>query len=451
MADEDDSVVRLEGEENDDVVTSPKLALYPIRLGGGGTGLYSDPREFGRGVMDGNLKFFQRCNNHNNNNDDEVDIEAQETLPQQQQQTKKRRSSTSFRSTIPTLDPWSLWTTFHNELSRLAALRTARLEDNSSHATLLRQKHYLTHRSNHHHHSREDDFDFVLVLSLNEAYAFWARYLDFRMEALGYEDDDDAADNIDNEESTIASLERDEWNTTTTPNNYNASNSGLRQRRRNVSSEKKTSSIIQGASSTPLLTPSFSHSASPVPRPSRSTKLSSQKRFQKSLFERAVDKFSPPRFSLGGSNNSPKPSFNTPLKSPEGKEAACYSTGNKLRRRWGNHHDGGEGSIHNLNFTSPPMMIPRSLKRTTRGGGGGGTGILSARKTNTWRSHSGTKGRRGTTMTVRSSLFESGGDRGSSKRGREMMLEGGGGGVGENEEDSFFASPGIPRGVGEYY
>ena len=408
VADEDDSVVRLENESST-IERSPKLALYPIRLGGGGTGLYSDPREFGR-VDRGNLKFGKEV----------VDLEAQESSDeiQQQQQPlhswKKRRSSSSRLSN---LDPWSLWTTLHTELSRLAAIRTTRLEDNSSHATLLRQKHHLTsHRSGRRY---DDDFDFVLVLSLNEAYAFWARYLDFREEALGCVEDPGGED-----ESTIASLEREEWNTTT-PN----ASSGLRRRRTNASSEKKTSSSILQAASTPL-TP-YSNNASPAIPRSRKQQLSSQKRYhQKSLFERAVDKFSPPRFSLGG---SPKPSCaNTPSRSPDREP---YSTGGgKMRRRWGNHQEQGE-----VNLTSPPI---RSFKSRARGGAS-----LSARKT--WTScTSGKKSvRRGTAAAaaaVRSSLFESGGERGS-KRGRETMLDGG---VGE-EEDSFFASPGIPRGVGE--
>jgi hypothetical protein len=439
VADEDDSVVGLTDR-------SPKLALYPIALNGGGAGLYSDPREFGarnangngdeayvmgRRGRRGNVRFAYPAERLTASNADAVemqedeletiDLEAQHQRPQQ----TIRRSSSSRLS----IDPWSLWSHFHTELSRLAAIRTTRLEDNSSHVTLAKQRNLASGNAIASIYN-QDDFDFVLVLSVNEAYAFWARYLDFREEALccGYEEED--------ETSTIATKEKS-WEATK-EDSLTPLSTGLRRRRTgNKSANGNVFPSSKIASTPSQQTPLFSsmnnnnNTKSPVPR---STMIrSSQKRtFQKSLFERAVDRFSPTRFSTGSPKSLSNSAANTPVRNtPETRGKDVYSTGGKLRRRWGNQ-DYDTNLLSTPNLTSPPIVSLKSRRlgstvrgKWNKGASGGGKRTSSLRK---------------------KSLFESAERCG--KRGREPL------GVVRSvdemtEEDQFFASPGIPRGVGE--
>jgi hypothetical protein len=349
-----------------------------------------------------------------------IDLEAQES---------RVIRRTSSRLSISSLDPWKLWTNLHNELSRLAAIRTTRLEDESSHVTLAKQKNIASSAAIASVYN-QDDFDFALVLSPNEAYAFWARYLDFRDEALCYAYEQDVV--VD--DSTIATKEEgnvsqnQDGELLYTPKN----SSGLRRRRTAASNTDENN--LQSSKGTPQHTPLFSSinsTLSPLPRPSMMK--SSQKRttlHQKSLFERAVDKFSP-RFSIGG---SPKPSSRhmTPMRDTPENNRDVYSTTGKLRRRWGNQdYDGHNVLSSTPNLTSPPIV---SLKSRRLG---------SARKP--WKGVS-SSGKRASRKAR--SLFESAEKLG--KRGRETMLEGVVS-VDETDEDNFFASPGIPRGVGEYY
>lgn len=477
MADEDDSVIGLENEAA--AVRSPKLALYPIALNGGGTGLYSDPREFGgrstaedgvyvsgRSGRRGNVRFAwpaERRGELNNSTDEKraapvissgvevredegggmetIDLETQEE--EAAARTKIRRTSSS-RLSVSSLDPWRMWSNLHTELSRLAAIRSTRAEDESSHVTLAKQNN-LARGNVIASVYNQDDFDFVLVLSPNEAYAFWARYLDFRDEALCYCYNDEEAD----DGSTIATNQENNSmqnnNEVCTPSN----SSGLRRRRTNnnatanskldskhKSSSKKTSTPSQ---QTPLFSAS-SNGISPVPKPSMM--ISAQKRttfHQKSLFERAVDKFSPTRFSIGGNSKrditTSNSENNTPIRgdTPERKDAAYYSTGGKLRRRWGNQ-DYDSNILSTPNLTSPPI---RSLKSGRLGSTArrARKGVLSSGKTRT------------SSLRKTRSLFESAEK--SGKRGRETMLDAVAS-MDETDGDDFFASPGIPRGVGEY-
>jgi hypothetical protein len=268
VADEDDSVIGLDSETR-----SPKLALYPIALNGGGTGLYQDPREFGGRNINtnsdayftgrGNVRFAWPAERRNEtvpaihavqlsqeeDGLETIDLEAQTSTDVHQQPLTIRRTSSRL-STLSNLDPWKLWSNIHTELSRLAAIRTTRLEDESSHVTLAKQKNLASTTNIIAGVYNQNDFDFALVLSPNEAYAFWAQYLDFRDEALcGFNEDEEDG-------STIASMEENVWNTNNssvdelyTPTN---NNSGLRRRKgRNAASVN--------SESTPQQTPFLNH------------------------------------------------------------------------------------------------------------------------------------------------------------------------------------------------
>jgi hypothetical protein len=364
-----------------------------------------------------------------------IDLEAQTA---EEQPRTIRRTSSRLSTLSSSIDPWKLWSNIHSELSRLAAIRTKRMEDESSHVTLAKQKNLASSNIVRGLYN-QDDFDFALVLREKEAYAFWAQYLDFRDEALCcYEEDG----------STIASMMEEQTNdkdeTLFTP----ANNSGLRRRKNAASVNSDT---LQSSTYTPQPTPFSNNLVSPPNKPSNMMIKSSQKRtlhHQKSLFERAVDKFSP-RFSLGSPKSNVQynhSSSKTPSKddsnnnnTPDNRRDV-YSTTGKLRRRWGNqeYHDTNLlSSIPNL--TSPPIV---SLKGRRMG-----NNSTALRKT--WKVGSGNK-RTSSLRKNRSLLFESAEK--SGKRGRETLGDGvGATSLDEGEEDNFFASPGIPRGVGECF
>jgi hypothetical protein len=352
------------------------------------------------------------------------------------------------RLSLTSLDPWRIWATLHTELSRIAAARTSRLEEEASHVTLAKQKNLASSKVISSVYN-QDDFDFALVLSPNDAYAFWARYLDFRDEALCYcypENDDEENGNDADDCSTIATNQEVAVNPT--HNDSNAihtplNSSGLRRRRTNHAPHSSSNNSYNVLSSSKMTTPSQNHTpfTSLSPNPNASMIRSSQKRttfHQKSLFERAVDRFSPTRFSIGTPRGTSRRNITsaatagttTPQReTPDRKDV--YSTGGKLRRRWGNQ-DYDTNKLSTPNLTSPPIL---SLKSRRIGS--------TARKN--WKVSS--SGKKTSSLRTKRGLFESAERLG--KWLRETMVDGGGGGsTNENEEDNFFASPGIPRGVG---
>eukprot|EP00804_Cyclotella_cryptica_P011221 CCRYP_007732-RA/>CCRYP_007732-RA protein AED:0.04 eAED:0.04 QI:151/1/1/1/1/1/8/72/1904 len=474
VADEDSSVVGLEHE-----VRSPKLALYPIALNGGGAGLYSDPREFGgrnieesvylsgrkaerrgnvrfawpaekRGVLHGNT-----VGNHvpviaNGSAEGREEEEGMETIDLEvgtlHQQPRPIVHQPLSRLSFTSLDPWRIWSTLHTELSRIAAARTSRLEEEASHVTLAKQKNLASSKVISSVYN-QDDFDFALVLSSNDAYAFWARYLDFRDEALCYcypENDDEGDGNDADDCSTIATNQHVTMNPSDNEKNdpYTPlDSSGLRRRRTNHAPHSSCNNSENALSSSKMTTPSQHHTpfSSLSPNPKQSMIRSSQKRttfHQKSLFERAVDRFSPTRFSIGTPQGTSRHNItsaatsgtSTPQReTPERKDV--YSTGGKLRRRWGNQ-DYDTNKLSTPNLTSPPIV---SLKSRRMGS--------TARKN--WKVSS--SGKKTLSLRTKRGLLESAERLG--KRVRETMMDGGVGSTDENEEDNFFSSPGIPRGV----
>eukprot|EP00985_Skeletonema_marinoi_P019499 scaffold11205_cov191-Skeletonema_marinoi.AAC.1 len=451
VAHEDDSVVGLDPEEKQD---ETRLALYPIALNGGGAGLYRDPREFAadniggfsrnhrteasrRAPLDGHVHFAYPCERNVSSSrqagrsDHTIDLEAGgESTNQSEVGTNFTRRSLGALSSV--MNPWKVWENVHNEMSRLAALRTQRAEEEASHVTLARQRNKATRVSDVYN---DDDFDFALVLAPHDAYAFWANHLDFREEALNLVDDSDP-NNIDTSEkdddstiatntfhanqmddrrnSDISAMER------TPPTN----GSGLR-RRTNATPSTNDSKLKRFSSVKKLTPPSLRKSPFRV----RTGETPGSRVFsqRKSIFER---RFSPTRTgssrrmtrsSMMNDDTSPAPSSDNKRTS-----ASPYAP----RRRWGNAYDNNKLSTPNL--TSPPIV---SLKKGSAMKKRQGSSVAP------WRmQRSSTRlGLRNNLAAVSSSLMNS-----NKKRTREKEEDR----TDDNDDqDDFFSSPGIPRGI----
>lgn len=449
VAHEDDSVIGLDAQEKKD---NARLALYPIALNGGGAGLYRDPREFAadnvggfsrnhrteasrRAPLDGHVRFAYPCERNNTNisrglgrGDHNIDLESGESIQHNGGRNNSRRSSfgTNLSSVV---NPWKIWEGIHNEMSRLAALRTQRAEEEASHVTLARQRNKATRVSNVYN---DDDFDFALVLAPHDAYAFWANHLDFREEALHLVDDlyPNNDDSEKDDESTIA--------TKTFPANqedYYSDNSAIEttpptdgsglRRRRHATPSTNDSRLKRFSSVKKLTPPSLRKSPFRVRTGEKSgSRVFSQR---KSIFER---RFSPTR--TGSSKRMTRSNIKnddgsiTPPSDSKRTSASPYAP----RRRWGNAYDNNNLSTPNL--TSPPIV---SLKK--------GSSIKKRQGSNVapWRMQrsSTRRGLRNNISAVSSSLMNS-----NKKRVREKEEE-----VADNddEQDDFFSSPGIPRGI----
>ena len=520
VANEDDTVT---GLDDDTIQRQTKLALYPIALNGGGAGLYRDPREFASD--NGNVIANSFSTNHKSASSRRAPLKSHvrfawpyesKKLQAEQQQWQKlqQQQQSSFceerdleagflapnlnieqnydedddrttrtRQSIGTLatamNPWKVWENVHNEMSRLAALRTQRLEDEASHVTLARQRNKATRVSSVYN---DDDFDFALVLAPHEAYAFWATHLDFREEAMHLVDDefevlDDEDDDQGDDDSTIAtatcegalssqqrkekeSEERQQSYSNHQMNNHGTPktpNSGLRRRKNRATPTTSDSNNNRGISSrfssakksnrTPLSTGRSNRS--PFRAPRTSERVFSQR---KSLFERALDRFSPPNLSsrnLSASLNESdedqvEDTFATPSSGGDNMKSPYVQ-----RRRWGNTYDGNKLSTPNL--TSPPIVSLKkgsasAQKNKTRSGGGSNLfqwrvgGGSSARHVSSRGDFVGS-GRRGENQGSSAKKKASG------KRSREddedMTAN-------KDGDDTFFASPGVPRGIGKY-
>jgi hypothetical protein len=413
VAYEDDSVIGLDPEEKKD---KTRLALYPIALNGGGAGLYRDPREFAadnvggfsrnlrteasrRAPLDGHVRFaYPRERKEDNRegcrSDHNIDLETGESFHGEGGRNNSRRSIGSLSSIA---NPWKIWERIHNEMSRLAAIRTLRAEEEASHVTLARQRNKATRVSNVYN---DDDFDFALVLAPHDAYAFWAKHLDFREEALHLVDESDQ-NNGDCEkdgDSTIATK-------VPTPS---TSDSKLKR----LSSVKK------------FTPPSLRKSPFRV----RTGEATGSRVFnqRKSIFDR---RFSPSRTGsstrMARSNimNNDDASL-TPSSDNKLTSASPYAP----RRRWGNAYDSNNLSTPNL--TSPPIA---SLKK--------GSSMMKRQGSNVaqWRMKrsSTRRGLRSNISAVGSSLMNSNKKR---RREKEEVTD-------NDDQDDFFCSPGIPRGI----
>ena len=262
--------------------------------------------------------------------------------------------------------------------------------------------------------------------------AFWACHLDFREEALHLVDDQDPnieelGEDGNDDASTIATETASRKVDQTIPTSSVKSpvdGSGLR-RRKNATPTSGSNHInrFSSAKKTPSSTGRFPSNRSPYRKPRTSERVFSQR---KSLFDRALDRFSPPGFSQrnlsantnneGTDDSLATPSSNnkrssTPSPSPYGQ-----------RRRWGNAYDVNKRSTPHL--TSPPVV---SL---TKGG--------SARKR-----------RQGSSNIFHWKVHGSGtrGDNSSARKKRlrdDEDVE-----AAKDSDDMFFASPGVPRGIGK--
>ena len=448
VANEDETVVGLDA---DDKLCNTKLALYPIALNGGGAGLYRDPREFANGNIVGgvsnnhktassrraplksHVRFAWPYENNRENNSaaakvrgaTDRDIEtghSNEIDGDDCDRTTRTRQS--IGSLASAMNPWKIWENVHNEMSRLAELRTKRLEDEASHVTLARQKNKASRVSSVYN---DDDFDFALVLAPHEAYAFWACHLDFREEALHLVDDQSPEiEELDGDDASTIATEAasksklDQTIPIGTPKSPTDS-SGLRRRRTPTSASNNN--ISRSAKKTPGSGRRFSN-RSPLRRPRTSERVFSQR---KSLFDRAMNKFSPPGFSSHQRNASSAHKISEDvgdsLISPSsGSVRSSTMSPYGQRRRWGNAYDGNKLSSPHL--TTPPIT---SLKQ------GGG----SAHKSGSifqWRGKgSGTRGDGERHSSTRKKRYRDDEELDTAKDG----------------EDMFFSSPGIPRGIGK--
>ncbi|KAL7538267.1 hypothetical protein ACHAXR_008426 [Thalassiosira sp. AJA248-18] len=475
VANEDDTVVGLDDDADDEEQCNTKLALYPIALNGGGAGLYRDPREF----ANGNAAGFS--NNHKTAGSRRAPLkshvrfawpyEIKKDAGGGGQQSKERDLETGLSQTLndddddgddrthrtrqsigtlaTAINPWRMWENVHNEMSRLAGLREQRSEDEASHVTLARQRNKASRVSSVYN---DDDFDFALVLAPHDAYAFWANHLDFREEALHLVDDqqgpeiEELDDDGQDDDSTIATatcegaIPKKESKHHTIPASTPKTpinGSGLRRRKKTTPSSDSNhiNSRFSAAKNTPASTGRHPSHRSPYRVPRTSERVFSQR---KSLFERALDRFSPPGLSqrnLSSSNDDIREEDAFPTPSSGNKRPSMAQ-----RRRWGNTYDGSKLSTPNL--TSPPIV---SLKR-------GSSTQKRSRSSNIfpWRVQgSGARGSR----SDHGADKKADGERHSStkKRNKRNRDDDEDLGLTRDCDDTFFASPGVPRGIGKLW
>ena len=454
VANEDDTVNGTDDDYDEERRRRGRnLALYPIALNGGGSGLYRDPREFGNGNNAGgfstNHRFSRRapalshvrfawpCEVKNNlvpplaaaaaavppprphHGDLETGLVREAVVVDDDDGDRTHRTRNSLTSLASAMNPWKLWESVHLEMSRLAALQTRRLEDEASHVTIARQRNKVSRVSSVYN---DDDFDFALVLTPHDAYAFWARHLDFREEMLNLIDDPEADEldrdgHDDDDDSTIATAAchggrhdhavKSSGAATQTP----SGGSGLRRRKNATPSSgsrnnnnSSNNNRVQSANNTPSSTSRYQSRRSPYRAPPPAQRVFSQK---KSLFERALERFSPPGLSQRSLLSSDK------VKEKASPSTNARSSPSIQRRGWGN-------------FASPPIAA------STRG-----SSAQKRRQVNSaqWRARDGSMRVAKVDSERHSPIRPS-----SNKRTRDV----------NDEEDIFFPSPGIPRGVGEF-
>ncbi len=441
VAHEDDSVIGLDPEEKQD---ETRLALYPIALNGGGAGLYRDPREFAadnvggfsrnhrteasrRAPLEGHVHFAYPYERNNNRN---VDLEAGESTNQSEVGTINTR-----RSLSSAINPWKLWEHWHNKMSRLADIRAQRAEEEASHVTLARQRNKATRVSDVYN---DDDFDFALVLAPHDAYAFWANHLDFREEALNLVDDLDPNNNDTNEKDDESTIATNTFHANQEDDHHNSdisaiertpppSGSGLR-RRANATPSTNDSKLRRFSIGQKLTPPSLRKSPFRVRTGEKpGSRVFSQR---KSIFER---RFSPTR--TGSSRRMTRSNMMndaaSPAPSSDNKRAS--ESPYAPRRRWGNAYDNNKLSTPNL--TSPPIVsLKKGSAMKKRQGSSVAPWRMQRQRSNTRRGL-----RNNLSSAVSSSLMNS-----NKKRGRdeeEVRNDV------TDEQDDFFSSPGIPRGI----
>ena len=442
VANEDDTVDGsiIDLNNNNNRGGEKRLALYPIALNGGGAGLYRDPREFARDTghnagfsvnhrisrrapMLSHVRFawpsevkkvaemqkqqlFRRdIESGEINNDDDRSYRSRLSLG------SLARTRQSLGSVASAINPWKLWENIHIEMSRLAALQTQRQEDEASHVTIARQRNKASRVSSVYN---DDDFDFALVLTPHDAYAFWAKHLDFREEMLHLvEDHGLEIEELDqhDDESTIATATtghgtKPELYTrarTTSTEMTPVASGGLR-RRKNATPNSKN---LINSQPTPSSTSRYQSHRSPLRAPRPSVRTFSQK---KSLFERALDRFSPPGMSqrslLSNGDNKEKGSPSPKKNGNKSPPSMQKSSPSPLKRRgWGN-------------LTSPPIFGRASSAQKSR------RQVGNLRGVGTRQSSFKVSSKRPRTLTDDDDINDS-----------------------KDGEDLFFSSPGVPRGI----
>jgi hypothetical protein len=196
----------------------------------------------------------------------------------------------------------------------------------------------------------EEHWDFVLVLTPQEAYRFWSSLLDFRVEHIGFEA-------LTDMESSLKTNSTDESNNTVStdsPEDYrkheqdvfSTPNVGIKRRKGGSTppSNNKNHLLLRSAAKSMFTT------ADATEMTGYSHVTQGRVRQRLSMFEKALLTQAPPENNREASLGDESSIQNNDIRQPE------PST---VRRRWGNH---AQGTTSAKNLLSPPV---RSL---TRGG-----------------------------------------------------------------------------------
>jgi len=189
----------------------------------------------------------------------------------------------------------------------------------------------------------EDHYDFVLVLTPQENYKYWAELLDFRVEHLGVDTFEPTIESASTRSTDDDSFESDEM-VNDEMHDFSTPLTGMHRRRgKTLSSTKETPS---GSGTMPR--PSFARSESSQGNQIFLESASKRRKTRLSMFEKAVGIHSPLARNLDEDDNDDL----SPMHQPRPTVAS-------VRRRWGNRAMHTQGTATML---SPPV---RSLTRGT--------------------------------------------------------------------------------------
>ena len=186
----------------------------------------------------------------------------------------------------------------------------------------------------------EDHYDFVLVLTPQEVYRFWADLLDFRVEHLGFEAMlepiiESAATFSTEDTQNSDAIEEEE-----VENNFSTPLTGIRRRGKATSSRNAPDSLTRAS----LVNSLFSPGNSNIPTTAK------MNRSRLSMFEKAVGGFSPTPTRMKDESANAGRTTNM----DDSRQSIA-----SVRRRWGNRAMHTNGS-NKANILSPPV---RSLTR----------------------------------------------------------------------------------------
>ena len=502
VGNEDDSVVGLDEDEKKD---GTRVALYPIALNGGGAGLYRDPREFAstnniggfsrnhridgsrRAPLKSHVRFAgpnerRKAESGDVTQDAELDLESglRNVFSNDNNNDGSYRPRQSFGALVTAVNPWKIWEHIHNEMSRVAAVRTRQAEDDASDVILARQKNKAARVSSIYN---DDDFDFVLVLAPQNAYEYWAYHLDFREEALHFVDDpglDLDVDDVEPDDDSTIATNKEATNENTpvsiaknTPHTP-IDRSGLRRRKKTTpSSDNIHYSTNSNAKRSTLHSPSFRHPSHTSPYRIRTTEKMSSRVFQqrKSLFERAIDQFSPTRnveesatksthniTKIDESMTSDNEDSVFPTPSSDTKKSS--TSPHIPRRRWGNSYYDKNRLLSTPNIMSPPVVSLKKGNSIRKNGKSsqkkrhGGSALFQNLTPGAWKEHSkspGSASRYGRSSGDDEKEPETEATHSAAKSNKRTRDTSDVDATNNGEQEAIvLPSPAVPRGIGKF-